>query len=99
MGISKTELLDLNSFYFQEECLDFKHCMYGKLQLRIEMKQVMSTYDEIEDELLEQLTVWELRKLTCTIFPQILQKKQKSLHAVTRIRTWVTAATTQGPNH
>ena len=22
-----------------------------------------------------------------------------SLHAVTRIRTWVTAATTQGPNH
>ena len=78
MGISKTELLDLNSFYFQEECLDFEHCMYGKLQLRIEMKQVMSTYDEIEDELLEQLTVWELRKLTCTIFPQILQRKKKS---------------------
>ena len=39
------------------------------------MKQVMSTYDEIEDELFEQLTVWELRKLTRTIFPQILQKK------------------------
>ena len=39
------------------------------------MKQVMSTYDEIEDELFEQLTVWELRKLTRTIFPQILKKK------------------------
>ena len=78
MGISKTELLDLRSFYFQEECLDLEHCMYGKLQLRIEMKRVMATYDEIEDELLEQLTVWELRKLTCTIFPQILQRKKKS---------------------
>ena len=59
-----------------EECLDFEHCMYGKLQLRIEMKQVMSTYDEIEDELLEQLTVCELRKLTRTISSQILQKKK-----------------------
>ena len=26
-------------------------------------------------------------------------KKKKFVHAVTRIRTWVTAATTQGPNH
>ena len=25
--------------------------------------------------------------------------EKKILHAVTRIRTWVTAATTQGPNH
>ena len=25
--------------------------------------------------------------------------KKNFLHAVTRIRTWVTAATTQGPNH
>ena len=25
--------------------------------------------------------------------------KKMHLHAVTRIRTWVTAATTQGPNH
>ena len=62
------------------------------------MKQVMSTYDEIEDELFEQLTVWRLRKFTRTISSQILQKK-KSVTAVTRIRTWVTAATTQGPNH
>ena len=28
-----------------------------------------------------------------------LTKKKNVVHAVTRIRTWVTAATTQGPNH
>ena len=26
-------------------------------------------------------------------------RKKSFVHAVTRIRTWVTAATTQGPNH
>ena len=29
----------------------------------------------------------------------IIFKEKKIVHAVTRIRTWVTAATTQGPNH
>ena len=31
--------------------------------------------------------------------PNLDTKKNIFLHAVTRIRTWVTAATTQGPNH
>ena len=29
----------------------------------------------------------------------IIFERKKIAHAVTRIRTWVTAATTQGPNH
>ena len=31
--------------------------------------------------------------------PYGVQMKKKTVTAVTRIRTWVTAATTQGPNH
>ena len=37
-------------------------------------------------------------KLTCLSSLDATEKKI-SQHAVTRIRTWVTAATTQGPNH
>ena len=37
-------------------------------------------------------------KLACLSSLDATEKKI-SQHAVTRIRTWVTAATTQGPNH
>ena len=36
---------------------------------------------------------------TTTLIQLPGEKKKLLLHAVTRIRTWVTAATTQGPNH
>ena len=37
------------------------------------------------------------RIIFCVKFEKLDLKK--FVHAVTRIRTWVTAATTQGPNH
>ena len=33
------------------------------------------------------------------VFELASRRKYKSISTVTRIRTWVTAATTQGPNH
>ena len=38
-------------------------------------------------------------RLSPSTFCLFLGEKKLLVHAVTRIRTWVTAATTQGPNH
>ena len=38
------------------------------------------------------------RRIFCSVKKKNVDEKH-FVHAVTRIRTWVTAATTQGPNH
>ena len=42
---------------------------------------------------------WALSFWNFLIFIALMLQEKNSQHAVTRIRTWVTAATTQGPNH